>query len=311
MLRTTKPAACGLVVMTVFLIQGCAGPTATQKPPRPPAELYAGQPATVHGTEFPVTSAADGVRRGDTAWQQGSLDLAVYLYVQALGFEPDNATILRKIGAIHESRDNRELARKAFEMALARDKDHPATMERLALLYVQDELNDPARTLLNRVVGLEPNRWRAHNALGILADRRGEHAAAVEHYAAALNSEPDAAVVLNNLGYSRFLAGDMVGAEEDLREAIRLGAGDRAWLNLGKVQATARKYGQAFKSFLETLETAQAYNEVGEAAMRNGDHQDAKVYLENATNASPMYYERAHKNLAIVNEELRTRSPGS
>jgi hypothetical protein len=45
--------------------------------------------------------------------------------------------------------------------------------------------------------------------------------------------------------------------------------------------------------------------------MRNGDHQDAKVYLESATNASPMYYERAQKNLAIVNEELRTRSPGS
>jgi hypothetical protein len=77
------------------------------------------------------------------------------------------------------------------------------------------------------------------------------------------------------------------------------------------VQAKARKYGQAFKSFLETLETAQAYNEVGEAAMHNGDHKDAKVYLENATSASPMYYERAQKNLAIVNEELRARSPGS
>ena len=57
-----------------------------------------------------------------------------------------------------------------------------------------------------------------------------------------------------------------------------------AWLNLGKLQAKSRKYGMAFQSFLETLDTAHAYNEVGEAAFRNGDHHIAKAYFENAAN---------------------------
>ena len=60
--------------------------------------------------------------------------------------------------------------------------------------------------------------------------------------------------------------------------------------------------------FLESLDTAHAYNEVGEAAMRNGDHQIAKAYFENATNASPIYFEQAHKNLAVANEELLGRN---
>jgi Flp pilus assembly protein TadD len=295
----------------VFL-GGCASTPADTAPiAKAPADLYAGQPATVHATEYPVTAAVEGVQRGDVAWQQGNLDLAIYLYVQALQFEPNDAATLRKIGAIHESRNNRTLARKAFELALTRGGEHVATMERLGLIYLQDEHNDQAHALLARVVELDPQRWRSYNGLGVLADRRGQHTDALVKYGAALIVEPKAGVVYNNRGYSKFLDGDLVGAEKDLREAIRLGSSERAWLNLGKVQAKARQYGVAFKSFLETLDTAHAYNEVGEAAMRNGDHQIAKAYFENATNASPIYFEQAHKNLAVANEELLDRTPKS
>lgn len=305
--RNISTAGLALVVLA-----GCAGTRTAQEPPaRPPTELYDGQPATVHATEYPITSAVEGVQRGDVAWQQGKLDLALFMYVQALQFEPNDVATIRKIGAIHESRSNRPLARKAFEMALERGGEHAGTMERLGLIYLQDEHNEQALTLLTRATALEPQRWRSHNGLGVLADRRGQHTVALVHYGEALVFEPQAGIVYNNRGYSKFLAGDLVGAERDLREAIRLGPADRAWLNLGKVQAKARQYGMAFRSFLETLDTAHAYNEVGEAAIRNGDHQVAKAYLENATNASPIYFEQAHKNLAIANEELMNRtSPG-
>jgi hypothetical protein len=73
------------------------------------------------------------------------------------------------------------------------------------------------------------------------------------------------------------------------------------------VQAKARQYGVAFTTFLETLDVAHAYNEVGEAAMLNGDHQIAKAYFENATNSAPIYFEQAYKNLASANEQLLTR----
>lgn len=300
-----RALAASPAIAAAFVLSGCATAPAGPAPQaEAPVELYDGQPATVHATEFPVTSAEEGIRRGDEAWQTGDLDRAIYLYLHALRFAPNDAATLRKIGAIHESRGNRTLARQAFELALARGGEHAATLERLGLLCLEDEANERAAALLTRATELEPERWRAHNGLGVLADRRGEHAEALAHYAAALELQPTAAVVHNNLGYSRFLAGDLVGAEADLLEAIRLGASSQAWLNLGKVQARARRYTSAFRSFLEALDTANAYNEVGEAAMRNGDLHIAKGYFESAMNAAPSFFERAQKNLAIVNEEL-------
>ncbi len=99
----------------------------------------------------------------------------------------------------------------------------------------------------------------------------------------------------NNRGYSRFLQGDLPGAEADLRAAIQLDASARALVNLGKVQAKGRRYGDAFKTFLETYDAAHAYNAVGESAMKNGDNQIARTYFEQAAGASPSYYEEAEK----------------
>jgi tetratricopeptide (TPR) repeat protein len=303
-----------LLVIAVAMLAGCAStprPKDARAPSAAPTELYAGEPPAVHGTEYPVTSGADGVERGNAAWKEGKLELALYLYVQALAFDPKDADTLRKIGALHESRGNRALARRAFEMALTQGGPHAATMERLGLLYIHDGENDPAQTLLTRAVALDGDRWRAYDGLGVLADRRKQYGVAQAHYDMALRIEPRAATVYNNRGYSKFLRGDLKGAQADLSEALALSPSPRAWINLGKVQAKSRQYGTAFKTFLEVLDTAHAYNAVGEGAMSNGDHQIAKTYFENATTASPSYFEEAQKNLTLANEALAGRGPGS
>jgi Flp pilus assembly protein TadD len=297
-----------------MLAAGCAStPRAdkVQQRASAPTELYAGQPAAVHATEFPVASAAEGVQRGDAAWREGKLELATYLYVQTLQFDPQDAETIRKIGAIHESLGNRPLARRAFELALKRGGPHAATMERLGLIYLQNGEDEHALTLLSRAVVLDSNRWRAYDGLGVLADRRQLYGVAGSNYDIALRLEPRAASVFNNRGYSRLLSGDLKGAESDLRESLRLGASPRAWINLGKVQAKSRQYGTAFKTFLETLDEAHAFNAVGESAMSNGDHQVARTYFENATNASPSYFEEAQKNLVLANEAIAGRGAGS
>jgi Flp pilus assembly protein TadD len=295
----------------LLLLAGCAtAPDVPQHKAQAPSELYAGQPPAVHATEFPIASAPEGALRGDTAWREGKLELAVYLYVQALQFEPNDAVILRKIGAIHETLGDRPLARRAFEMSLTRGGPHAATMERLGLLYIQDGDNTHAQTLLSRALALDGKRWRVLDGMGVLADRRGDYAGALAHYDAALRIEPRSAGVLNNRGYSKFLAGDLAGAESDFKEAILIGATPVMWANLGRVQAKSRRYGASFKTFLNSLDTARAYNAVGEGAMANGDHQIAKTYFENATEASPSYFEAAWKNLALANEALAGRGEG-
>jgi Flp pilus assembly protein TadD len=311
-----RPRAWWSTALLVLLLAGCATPSADEaaKQPSPDdrstaSQLYAGQPSVVHATEFPVASAAEGIQRGDEAWRQGKLDLAVYLYVQALAFDATAPAPLLKIGTIHEQLGNRALAQKAYELALERDPDNAAASERLGLLYLESARNDAARALFERALALEPNRWRSENGLGIVADRRKDFAAAISHYGRALALEPKAAPVMNNRGYSRFLAGDLAGAEADLKEAIRLGASNGAWTNLGRVQARQARYAEALESFLQEADLPNAYNLVGEAAMGRGDYVQARKYFESASSASPRYFEAAQKNLGIVNERLATAAP--
>lgn len=273
------------------------------------SQLYAGQPSIVHATEYPVASAAEGLRRGDEAWRQGKLDLAVYLYVQSLAFDATSPEPFLKIGSIHEARGNRALAEKAYELALDRQPQNAAACERLGLLYVQSERNANARELFERAIELEPDRWRSHDGLGILADRRQDYASAIRHYDRALELEPKAASVMNNRGYSRFLSGDPLRAESDLKEAIRLGARNGAWTNLGKVQASQARYGEALESFLKEMDVPHAYNALGEVAMERGDDLQAKKYFEEASRASPRYFEAAQRNLNIVSERLAVPLP--
>ncbi len=158
---------------------------------------------------------------------------------------------------------------------------------------------------------MSANRWRAYDGLGVLADRRKDYAVATANYDAALQLQPKAAGVLNNRGYSKSLQGDLKGAEADLQAALLLEPSALTRINLGKVQASARRYGDAFKTFLGTFDTAHAYNAVGEGAMKNGDHQIARTYFENAATESPSYFEAAEKNLTLAREALAGRGPCS
>lgn len=302
---------CCTLLGIAMLVAGCAtvlpqaGGSATAQGDRDAAsQLYGGQPAIVHATEYPVASAAEGIERGDAAWRQGKLDLAVYLYVQSLAFDASAPEPFLKIGTIHEQLGNRALAEKAYEFALERQPDNAAACERLGLLYLQSQRYEEARALLERALALEPDRWRSHDGLGVVADNRRNFAEAVAHYDRALAIEPQAATVFNNRGFSRYLAGDLPGAEADFREAIRLGARAGTWTNLGKAQARQERYAEALESFLQDTDMAHAYNLLGEAAMGNRDYALAKRYFESASSASPRYFEAAQKNLGLVNERL-------
>lgn len=305
------------MLLAALMLVGCASPPVDDEPvertrenKETASQLYAGQPAVVHATEYPVTSAAEGVQRGDEAWRKGKLDLAVYLYVQSLAFDSTSPEPFLKIGTIHEQLGNRALAEKAYEFALERQPQNAAASERLGLLYLQSGKNEQARAAFESAIALEPNRWRSHNGLGIVADRRNDHAAAIAHYDRALAIDPKAAPVMNNRGYSRFLSGDLPGAETDLRQAIQLGARDGAWTNLGRVQARQGRYAEALESFAQDVDMPSAYNLLGQCAMERGDYVPARKYFESAISEAPRYFEAAQKNLGVVNERLAAGQSG-
>lgn len=308
----------GAGVLFLVLLAGCASQasnlaadTAAVRGNKAAArQLYAGQPTVVHATEFPVASAAEGLARGDDAWRQGKLDLAVYLYVQSLAYDADSAEPFLKIAAIHEQLGNPVLAEKAFELALERDPGNAGANERLGLLYIESRQDEAAEQLLHAAVRGDPRRWRAYNGLGILADRRGEYASAERHYDEAHRLQPDNASIVNNRGYSHYLAGKLSAAEGDLRYAVALGAPPGTRTNLGKVLAKQGRFDEALESLLTEADTAHAYNTLGEVARDGGNLQRARQYFSDAISAAPRYFPEAHANLAAVDERLAA-APGA
>ncbi len=254
-------------------------------------------------TEFPVTDKSDAMTRAAQAWSSGDINRALFFYVRALQFDSEDADLLAVIGKIHYFEYRPEMAVRAFSMALRVDSDNSMSLEGRGLILLANDRDELAEVDLRRVVKIAPTAWRAHNGLGMLADRRGDHSIATMHYDAALAIVPESAVVLNNRGYSSFLAGDYRSATEDLHIAASRHGNEQAWINLGAVYSRERRYIPAIDMYLNVLSEAQTYNKVAEAAMANNDYETAQRLLEQAIDESPTYFPAAEENLS----QLRLR----
>jgi tetratricopeptide (TPR) repeat protein len=261
--------------------------------------LYEGEPEVVFATEFPVDSAEEAVGRADHALGQGDMDLALYMYVRAYDMDKENLHALMRIGGIHESRGNNELAKRAFTAVLHVDPTHPKALQSLGLIYLQAKRHDEALALLEQAVAADPALWRAQNGIGVVADIRGDHDKAISAYDAALATNPKASSVLNNRGYSYYLEGQYQQAARDFVAAADMGL-ERAWLNLGLVQARQKKYSMAVHTMTRLVASEVAYNDVGYIAMRQGDLGVAQRYFRKAIQTSPRYFEAAQRNLTLL-----------
>lgn len=259
----------------------------------------------VFATEFPVTNKADAMARAAEGWASGDVNRALFFYVRALQFDSEDADLLATIGRIHDGQGRAEMAVRAFSMALRIDPDHAASLEGRGLIFLAHDRDDVAETDLQHVVQIAPTAWRAHNGLGMLADRRGDHLIATMHYDAALTIVPESAMVLNNRGYSSFLAGDYSSASADLHVAASRHDYERAWMNLGAVYSRQGRYIPAVDMYLHVLSQAETYNKVAEAAMANNDYETAQQLLEQAIYESPTFFPAAEENLAQLHLHMQ------
>ena len=321
---TRRPG--GLNSLTVFvcavllLTSGCAstpqkeGSAEAAKSQRF-ADLYDGKSTATYATEFPVASAEEARQRGDLALRQGNTDLALYQYIQALELEKDgdHVSTLVRIGAIHASRDNTQLAEIAYQRALVINPDSTSALTGLGLVLLKKRENARAREVLTHSLQVANQQWRAHNALGILDDLEGEHQSAIAHYKQALNIHPKSPRLLNNLGYSYYLSDDRQKAVALFKRALDEDPDyERAWQNLGLVYARDEKYSAAVDAFSHTMDPAQAYNDVGYLSMLDGRYELSEAFLEEAIKLSPSYYQTANQNrvrVRMLKASLTDKSP--
>ncbi len=282
------------------LLTGCASAPDIDSNKYAEAELNDKSLDVLFATEFPAESEEDALARAAQASQEGAVDKALFFYIRALQFNPENVDLLAHIGEIQMRRYNYAMARRAFLTARKYDATHARSLEGLGLIYMSEGMHEKAVIELKSAIENDDQLWRAHNALGVYADKADDFATAQVHYDAALTINPTAAHVLNNRGYSKFLAGDVDGATLDLYEAANDRGFPHSWANLGRVYAKQGWYDDAIITYKQVMSDANAYNNTGHAAIENGDFIQAKRYLHEAIRLSPRYFPAAEDNLSLL-----------
>lgn len=253
-------------------------------------------------------SFEEAVTRGDLAWANGDVDMAIYQYVQALSFRPRDVTTLSKLGVIEQHQGNLQLAVRALELAANASPADPRLSARLGLIYLALGQDDNARTWLTRSAGTASPDWRVYDGLGVVEEHRGENTAALEHLQKALTLAPGVPTALLHRSQAMLDTGDYAGAETSVRAALGHGDLPDAWQLLGQIQAKRRAYADSLNSLLQVLDAPAAYNVVAKSALDNGDNAVALSYFEKASVLSPVYFPEAERNAALARGRLDSPS---
>lgn len=250
------------------------------------------------------------IRQGDAAAVAGDFEAAALMYTQALAQQPDADTWYR-LGMAHTYRAQPRQALWAFEKALELDAAHRDALERLALYYTANNVNEQAGVYLARLLAVDEQNWRAHNALGVLADLEQRFEDAAGHYRRAVELNLGSAILWNNLGYSRYLAEDFALAQTYFEHALTLDARyEVARHNLALVHARQRRFDEAVAIMSGNGDVAAAYCDVGYLAFRMGDYARAEALLVEGIRRSPTYNGKAQQNLRAVRQAIWMESSG-
>jgi Flp pilus assembly protein TadD len=163
--------------------------------------------------------------------------------------------------------------------------------------------SDEAFVDLKQATGLDATLWRAWNGLGAEYDRRHDWPAAQAAYANAMSAPgANAAIVLNNRGYSRLLQHRTDEAAADFVAALEKDPSlTSARTNLRLTLAIEGHYSRATMTGVGD-DRAAVLNNVGVGAAMRGDYVQADKLLNEAIAAKGQFYSRASDNLQMSHE---------
>ncbi|HEY8004645.1 MAG TPA: tetratricopeptide repeat protein [Phenylobacterium sp.] len=215
-------------------------------------------------------------------------------------------------GDIGLARANYGLALTAYRNAQASPATRVESLQGQGIALVLLGRSDEALAALQAAVKEDPAAWRAWNALGSEYDRSGRWAQSDEAYGRALEASGNAAIVLNNRGYSRLLQHRLADAVTDLVAALQKKPDfPEARTNLRLALASGGDYDRALASGAPG-DQAALLNNAGFAAGMHGHYAEAEDLLGRALQVKGEYYARAAENLRIVRAlAARSGSPAT
>ncbi len=253
-----------------------------------------------HGSAAEQATINAGVAEIELALsEQRYVDAARLLDQAALAGAKDPRLLLLS-GQLELAQHRYADALAEFRSAQTSPATKPKALEGEGLTLSLLGRSEEAMTVLQKAVAESPSAWRAWDALGCEYDQRRDWPHAEEAYGQALKTSENAAIVLNNRGYSRILQHRIEDAVIDLVAALQRKPDlAEARTNLRLALAMKGDYGRAIAPGSDE-DRAALLNNAGFAAALRGDYAQAEDLLNQAIKARSIYYDRASENLTMV-----------
>ncbi len=298
-----------VTVISPFILTACdPRPKSQIDPAAFLGELMEKEGPQVDGIEATLLNSAH------QAEEKREYSRAIQFYQQLLDSDKEN--IAYSIGLADNLRRMGQYAEAAarYGAALAKEPSNIDALEGRGLCLINKGDFDDAGDLFKQVIAKDPKRWRSLNATGILFVMKEMPKEALVYYDQALKVKPDEPAVLNNVGLTMAMTQDYPNAIDALKRAgNKLLDGDeqkkRADLNLALVYGLSGDMDKAEQVARRHLKESALNNNLGFYAYLADNKELAKAYLNNALSGSPVFYEKAWKNLETVGGSKVERSP--
>jgi protein O-GlcNAc transferase len=262
------------------------------------------------------SAGADRLREARASQQAGRFHNAEIICQKILESDPDSAEALHRLGVLLYLQARPDEAAVLIERAITLKAGVPEFYVSLCLALLaasQYEKYDAAMHDAERrcrdILAAVPDDAEGLHRLGVLADLRGEHEAAIVLLERAIAKRGDDAEAHNDLGLAQLSARHAKAAGRSFAEALRLnpqyvGAAN----NLALALETQGKFSQAIAACRRVLELKPdfplAWFNLGSMLQQHGDPKEAEQSFLRALELQPGYAE-AHNNLGSIYEEQR------
>ena len=244
--------------------------------------------------------------QGDIAARDGKIDQAFFHYMTAEQLEKTDDRALVRAGNLHRTLGNRDVAEKAWRLALSRNPNNGAVHESLGFLLLDSGRYAEALASFELAVQYAPGSRRASIGMGLASEKRNDFSRALSIYDDGLSREPESVELRTYRARSLMNLGRFVEAKAAISEIV-----DEpmpvTWIVRGDLFAIDGEYAAALGAYLETLSEPWAYQRLGEHALRRKDYAVAMRYFAQAAERSPNFFEDANRGLAVAREHLRAQ----
>ncbi len=244
--------------------------------------------------------------QGDIAARDGKIDYAFHLFLNAEKLAPSDDRALVRAGNLHRTLGNREMAIKAWQLALNRNPSNGNVHESLGFLLLETGQYDEAVQAFEQAVLLATEKRRAMIGLGLACEKRQDYARALNIYDTALRGDPGAVELLTYRARTLMNLGRLTESKSVIASIINEPI-QATWIVRGDLFAIDGDYAAALGAYLEGLSEQWAYQRLGEHALRQNELDHALRFFRQAASASPRFFPDAENGAAVTLEKLRQR----